>query len=77
MNYQNTLEYAQQQDANDPLKGFRDEFHIPKQDNGDNEIYFVGNSLGLQPKLTSQYLNEELTKWQKLCSCQNPRGLYT
>jgi kynureninase len=66
MNYQNTLEYAQQQDANDPLKGFRDEFHIPKQDNGDNEIYFVGNSLGLQPKLTSQYLNEELTKWQKL-----------
>ncbi len=64
MSYQNTLAYAQQQDELDPLKRFRDAFHIPKQDNGDNEVYFVGNSLGLQPKLTSQYLNEELTQWQ-------------
>lgn len=66
MNYQNTAEFAKQQDELDPLKGFREQFHIPKQDNGANEIYFVGNSLGLQPKLTSEYLNDELTKWQKL-----------
>lgn len=64
MNYQNTLDFARLQDAQDPLKNFRDEFHIPKQANGKNEIYFVGNSLGLQPKLTSQYVNEELTQWQ-------------
>ena len=66
MNYQNTKAYAQEQDQLDPLRHFREQFHIPKQANGENEIYFVGNSLGLQPKLTSQYLNEELTKWQKL-----------
>ncbi|MFT4926832.1 MAG: kynureninase [Phenylobacterium sp.] len=64
MDYQNTLDFARQQDAQDPLKHFRDEFHIPKQANGDNEVYFVGNSLGLQPKLTSKYVNEELTQWQ-------------
>jgi kynureninase len=66
MTYQNTLAYAQQQDELDPLKHFRDEFHIPKQENGKNEVYFVGNSLGLQPKLTSEYLNDELSKWAKL-----------
>jgi kynureninase len=66
MEYQNTLAFARQQDEQDPLKAFRDEFHIPKQANGDNEIYFVGNSLGLQPKLTSQYINEELIQWQTL-----------
>ncbi len=66
MTYQNTLAYAEQQDELDPLKHFRDEFHIPKQENGKNEVYFVGNSLGLQPKLTSEYLNEELSKWAKL-----------
>jgi kynureninase len=66
MNYQNTLAFAQQQDAQDPLKHFRDEFHIPEQKNGKKEVYFVGNSLGLQPKLTREYLNDELTKWQNL-----------
>ncbi|MCJ8270696.1 MAG: kynureninase, partial [Psychrosphaera sp.] len=66
MTYQTTLDYAQQQDELDPLKHFRDQFHIPKQQNGKNEVYFVGNSLGLQPKLTSEYVNDELTKWQEL-----------
>ena len=28
-------------------------------------IYFVGNSLGLQPKSTKKYLEEELEKWAK------------
>ena len=66
MNYQNTKAYAQEQDQLDPLRHFRDQFHIPKQENGEKEIYFVGNSLGLQPNLTSEYLYEELTKWQQL-----------
>ena len=61
-----TLEYAQQLDADDPIAHMRDEFYIPKQDNGDNEIYLCGNSLGLQPKKTSEYLNYELSQWQKL-----------
>ena len=61
-----TLEYAQQLDAQDPIAHMRDEFYIPKQDNGEDEIYLCGNSLGLQPKKTAEYLNYELSQWQKL-----------
>lgn len=61
-----SLEYARQLDANDNLRHMREEFHIPKQSNGEDEIYFCGNSLGLQPKRTQEYLNYELNQWQKL-----------
>ncbi|MBD3654087.1 kynureninase [Kangiella sp.] len=61
-----SLEHAQQLDQQDPLKQMREQFHIPKQDNGDDEIYLCGNSLGLQPKRTQEYLNYELSQWQKL-----------
>ena len=52
MNYQNTLEYAQQQDKEDSLSYLRDQFHIPKDKDGNDWLYFTGNSLGLQPKST-------------------------
>ncbi len=61
-----SLEYARQLDEQDNLSHMRDEFHIPKQANGKDEIYFCGNSLGLQPKRTQEYLNYELSQWQKL-----------
>ncbi len=61
-----TLEYAQQLDTQDPIAHMREEFYIPKQANGEDEIYLCGNSLGLQPKRTAEYLNYELTQWQKL-----------
>lgn len=61
-----TLKYAQQLDARDPIAHIREEFYIPKQANGEDEIYLCGNSLGLQPKRTTEYLNYELTQWQKL-----------
>ncbi|GAB1286314.1 Kynureninase [Apodemus speciosus] len=32
----------------------------------DNAIYFLGNSLGLQPKMVRTYLEEELDKWAKM-----------
>lgn len=48
----------------------RKDFHIPKQtsepNKGEDEIYFCGNSLGLQPKKTQEYLDELLSDWQKL-----------
>ena len=52
-------------DLNDPLKSFRNEFHIPNR-NGKPVIYFCGNSLGLQPKITRKYLEAELLKWEQL-----------
>ncbi|HEX6846970.1 MAG TPA: kynureninase, partial [Chitinophagaceae bacterium] len=61
-NYRNTFEFSKTMDEKDPLKGFRDKFFIP-QHNGKDCIYFTGNSLGLQPKSTSQYVQQELEDW--------------
>jgi len=51
-------------DQKDPLRCFRDEFHIPKE-NGKEVVYLCGNSLGLQPKSVAKYLNKELKAWEK------------
>jgi len=40
---------AAELDADDPLRDFRAQFHIPRH-NGRDMAYFCGNSLGLQPK---------------------------
>lgn len=64
--FQNTLEFAKELDANDPLQKYRQEFHIPLQKNGDEHIYLCGNSLGLQPKRTQEYIQQELTDWANL-----------
>lgn len=64
MNYQNSLEFARQQDEQDELKDYRNKFYIPVID-GKETIYFTGNSLGLQPKSTKDYINIELEDWAK------------
>ena len=66
MNYQNSLEFAQQLDTEDSLSHFRKKFHIPTDPNNNELIYLCGNSLGLQPKTTSTYIQEELQDWAKL-----------
>jgi kynureninase len=53
-------------DDADSLKTFRDKFHIPKQSNGEDAIYFTGNSLGLQPKSVRSYIEQELKDWETL-----------
>jgi kynureninase len=63
MNYNNTKEFALSLDAKDELKNYRNEFHIPFQKNGEEHVYMCGNSLGLQPKRTKEYLNQELEDW--------------
>jgi len=60
------LEFAKQQDQNDILKSYRDAFYLPKNKNGEPLIYMTGNSLGLQPKATKQYINQELEDWANL-----------
>ncbi|MCO7227340.1 kynureninase [Pleionea sp. CnH1-48] len=66
MTFENSLAYAKKMDTNDPLAPMREQFHIPKHSNGEDEIYLCGNSLGLQPSRTQEYLNYELSQWQKL-----------
>ena len=41
-------------------------FHIPKGPDGQEGVYFAGNSLGLQPKTTRAYVTQELDDWQTL-----------
>jgi kynureninase len=58
----NARTYALAMDAADPLRPFRNEFLIPKH--GDREqTYFVGNSLGLQPRSARAQVLEVLDKW--------------
>ena len=66
MNYQNSLDFAKQLDERDPLKEVRNKFHIPKDNNGKDWLYFTGNSLGLQPKVTADYIQKELKDWANL-----------
>lgn len=65
MNYQPTKTYATEQDAQDELKQYRQQFHLPTTNNGKELIYLCGNSLGLQPKTTKEYINQELDDWAK------------
>jgi kynureninase len=56
---------AAELDAADPLRAFRNEFHIPLHD-GEEQRYFCGNSLGLQPKAVRAALLDELDDWARL-----------
>lgn len=65
MQFQNTLEYAQHLDHQDPLRSYRNKFIFPKVNNKE-VIYFTGNSLGLQPKNAKKYVDEIMTDWAEL-----------
>lgn len=65
-NYKLGLDFAKQLDDQDQLSDFRQQFHIPKDKNGKDLIYFCGNSLGLQPKTTKTYIDQELQDWANL-----------
>ena len=47
--YKTTQNFALAQDEADSLKSYREQFHIPKQPDGKDVVYFAGHSLGLQP----------------------------
>jgi len=66
LNYRPGLEFAKQLDQNDELSAYRNQFHIPKDKYGNDLIYMTGNSLGLQPKTTKDYIFQELDDWAKL-----------
>jgi kynureninase len=53
-------------DADDPLRSFRDLFHIPKGGQATDVIYLAGHSLGLKPKVVNAFIVRELEKWGTL-----------
>lgn len=66
MHFKNSLDFAKQLDADDELAKYRSQFHIPKDVDGKEWLYFTGNSLGLQPKSTKKYIQQELEDWANL-----------
>ncbi len=64
MTFKNDIQFAKESDKNDKLCSFRSKFYFP-QHGGKDVVYFTGNSLGLQPKTTSSYIQQELDDWAK------------
>ncbi|OQV25167.1 Kynureninase [Hypsibius exemplaris] len=71
------LAFARHLDAQDPLREQRAKFAYPKNKTlpgvdltlcqpEDDCVYFCGNSLGLMPNKTTEYVNRELTKWTEM-----------
>ncbi|MCL7713966.1 kynureninase [Stenotrophomonas mori] len=52
-------------DAADPLRSLRDEFLFPRHQGGD-QAYFVGNSLGLQPRGAQAMVQEVMDLWARI-----------
>src|SRR5437016_11375945 len=58
--------FALQLDAEDPLRSFREKFHLPLGKDGKPLIYLAGNSLGLMPKSAKEIVEQELDDWARL-----------
>jgi len=58
--------FALKLDAEDPLRSFREKFHLPLGKNRQPLIYFAGNSLGLMPKTAREIVEQELDDWAQL-----------
>src|SRR5258708_29982973 len=58
--------FANQLDAEDPLRLLREKFHLPLGKDGKPLIYFAGNSLGLMPKSAREVVDQELDDWARL-----------
>ena len=65
-NFEASAAFAAEMDTSDPLKGSREYFFIPRASDGSDAIYFTGNSLGLQPRTTRGYVEQELEDWAQL-----------
>src|SRR5438094_4508694 len=66
MQFSTDEDFARRLDAEDPLRHFREKFHLPLGKDGKPVIYFAGNSLGLMPKSARQIVDEELDNWATL-----------
>ena len=65
LEFNNTLQFALDADAVDPIAHFKKQFYFP-QHNGKDSIYFCGNSLGLQPKSLAKAMDVEMKSWREL-----------
>src|SRR5439155_19731133 len=61
MTFEDSLEWAQAEDAADDLRSLRADFLFPEK----APLYFAGHSLGLQPRRAREYVLEELDDWAR------------
>lgn len=66
MQFENTIDFAAQLDQNDQLAAYRKRFYMPKGKTRDEQLYFTGNSLGLQPRSVEDHIRVELEDWRNL-----------
>src|ERR1700730_7453944 len=66
MQFSAAEDFAKQLHADDPLRSFREKFHLPLGKDGKPLIYFAGNSLGLMPKSARDLVDQELEDWARL-----------
>ena len=64
MKFSNTLKFALEMDAGDPLADLKNQFLNPKTPEGKDCIYFCGNSLGLQPRSARSWVESIMKDWE-------------
>jgi kynureninase len=57
-------EQAQALDATDPLRSWRERFVLPQDAAGRELVYLCGHSLGAQPTLAVDYVEEVMREWR-------------
>ncbi|HYB32933.1 MAG TPA: kynureninase [Steroidobacteraceae bacterium] len=66
MSAQAALAAARARDAADPLRDYRGQFALPRDERGEPLVYLCGHSLGLQPLAAREIVNAELDDWARL-----------
>jgi len=64
VNYVASREFALQQDELDPIRSYREKFHLPDFGRA-HSVYFTGHSLGLQPRTAREAIEVELEDWAR------------
>jgi kynureninase len=59
-------DHARALDAADPLHAWRERFVLPQDDAGRELVYLCGHSLGAQPALAADYVEEIMRDWRRL-----------
>jgi len=66
MRFDTSEDCAREMDAQDLLAAYRQRFFLPRGADGQEWIYLCGHSLGLQPKSSGRYIEQELEDWARL-----------
>jgi kynureninase len=61
--YDSAPSFAEEMDLRDPLRSYRAQFFLPTRSKGQTIFYFLGNSLGPQPRSAQEYVSRVVRDW--------------